>query len=165
MARPEERRQVPPTNEDPPPTHHMERSDLDYVVVRTSGDVQRLSADILAERDRPIVGLTHGEDGHEPVLAASEVRSLVGPRVRIYLVPSDDLLAEFRDEIGPRLTLERAAVRIWWPGASVRCDPTDHPLVVALEGERPRDTLQEFSHQLDLSRPYVRAQISLIEDA
>jgi hypothetical protein len=165
MDVPEERMHMPPTSEDPPPRRNMQESDPDYIVVRTTDDMQRLSADILGERDRPIVGLTHGEDGHEPVLAASEVRTLVGSGVRIYLIASDDLLAEFKQEIGPRLRLERAAVRIWWPGASVRCDPADHPLVLALEGERPRDTLDELSHQLDLSRPYVREQITLLEDA
>lgn len=165
MDVPEERMQMPPTSEDPPPRRDITESDPDYIVVRTTDDVRRLSADILGEHDRPIVGLTHCEDGLEPVLAASEVRTLVGSGVRIYLIASDDLLAEFKQEIGPRLTLERAAVRIWWPGASVRCDPADHPLVLALEGERPRDTLEELSHQLDLSRPYVRAQVTLLEDA
>jgi hypothetical protein len=165
MDVPEERMEVPPSSEDHPPVHGAEESDPDYMVVRTTRDVQRLSADILGERDRPIVGLTQGEDGYEPVLAASEVRALVGFGIRIYLIPTDDLLAEFKEEIGPRLTLERAAVRVWWPGASVRCDPADHPLVLALEGERQDDTLQELSHQLDLSRPYVRAQIMLVEDA
>jgi hypothetical protein len=140
MDMPEERMQMPPTSEDPPPQRNMQESDPDYIVVRTTDDIRRLSADILGERDRPIVGLTHGEDGHEPMLAASEVRSLVGSAVHIYLIASDDLLAELKQEIGPRLTLERAGVRIWWPGASLRCDPADHPLVLALEGERPRDT-------------------------
>jgi hypothetical protein len=151
--------------EDPESASGVTESDPDYIVVRTSHDVQRLIADIVSERDEPIVGLTQREDGHEPVLAAREVRALLGPGVRIYLIPEEDLLREFRRAIGPRLTLERAAARIWWPGASVRCDPDDHPLVVALEGEAPADTLQEFSHRLDLSRPYVREQIALLEDA
>jgi hypothetical protein len=165
MDAPEEHLGVPPSSEDRPPAQRAAESDPDYIVVRSSCDVQRLSADVLGERDRLIVGLTHGEDGNEPVLIASDVRALVGPGVHIYLIPTDDLLAELRDEIGPRLTLERASARIWWPGASVRCDPGDHPLVVALDAEPQADTLLEFSHQLDLSRPYVREQIVLVEDS
>jgi hypothetical protein len=164
MELPDERVDMPPADRQPARAFGAEQSDPDYVVVRTTRDVQRLSADILGERDRPIVGLTHGEDGLEPVLAASEVRALVGLGIRIYLVPDDELLAEFKQEVGPRLTLERAAVRVWWPGASVRCDPSDHPLVLALAGERSSDLLRELSQQLDLSRPYVREQITLLDD-
>lgn len=154
-----------PMSEDPLAACGLQESDPDYMVVRTSEDVERLRVDILGERDWPIVGLTPCEEGHQPVLAASDVRGLVGPRARIYLIASEDLLPELKEAIGPRLALERAAVRIWWPGASVRCDPADHPLIVALEGEDQRETLQEVAYQLDVSRPNVRAQISLLEDS
>jgi hypothetical protein len=156
--------QMPPRSDDPA-SPQIEPSDPDYVVIRTALDLQRLSADILGDRDRPIVGLTPSAEGPQPVLAASEVRALVGPGVRIYLIPDDELLQEFQEMIGPRLRTERAAVRIWWPGASVRCDPVNHPLVVALEGERPEDTLEEFTEQFHLSRPRVRREIMLMEDA
>ena len=165
MDTPEERVRISAGGRGRAPGDRVEGSDPDYIVVRTSEDVRRLSADILGPRDRPLVGLTPGEDGSEPVLAASAVRGLVGAGVRIYLIPDEELRAEFRQAIGSGLALERAAIRIWWPGASVRCDPGDHPLVVALEGERPQDTLQELSHELDLSRPYVREQITLLEDS
>jgi hypothetical protein len=166
MEVPGERIDVPSGSDDRPPrAYRVEQSDPDYMLVRSTTDVHRLSADILGERERPIVCLTRGEDGSEPVLSARDVRVLVGPGARIYLIADEHLLDELNDRIGPRLMLERASARIWWPGASVRCDPLDHPLVVALEGERPQDTLLELSHQLDLSRPYVRAQIALLEDA
>jgi hypothetical protein len=155
---------IPPRSDDPVPLQ-IEPSDPDYVVIQTADDLQRLSADILGDRDRPIVGLTLSVEGYEPVLAASDVRAVVGPGVRIYLIPDDDLLQEFQEMIGPRLKTERAAARIWWPGASVRCDPVNHPLVVALEGERPEDTFEEFTEQFHLSRPRVRREIMLMEDA
>lgn len=145
--------------------HRARPSDPDYMVVRTRADALRLSADILGEREGPLVGLTEGEDSCEPVLAARDVRALVGMGVRIYLIADEEVLEQLREKVGPRLALERSAVRVWWPGASVRCNPFDHPLVLALEGERPADILEELSHQLDLSRPYVRAQITQLEDA
>jgi hypothetical protein len=165
MESPGERIPMKPTGDRPAAGCGSTHSDPDYMVVRTHEDVLRLSADILGQREKPIVGLTHGEDRREPVLAAGDVRALVGVGVRIYLVADGEVLEHLRDEVGPRLALERAAVRVWWPGASVRCDPCDHPLVLALEDERPTDILQELSHQLDLSRPCVRAQFAQLEDA
>jgi hypothetical protein len=153
----------------PPSSHHplssggAEASDPDYIVVNGVQELRRLGAEILAARELPIVGLAPGAAG--PVLTPSDVRALVGPGVRIYLIRGDELLAELADAVGPRLALQPAAARIWWPGARVRCDPANHPLVVSLEDERPGDTLEEFTCQFELSRPYIRRQITLIEDA
>jgi hypothetical protein len=138
--------------------------DPDYVVVATAHELQRLCLDILGPRVGPVVGLALDDDG-VPVLACADVRAVVGAGVRIYLLASDDLLCELRDELGPRLALDRGSVRVWWPGAEARCDPADHPLVHALEDEPCAATLEEFALQFDLTRPRVRAQIKLIEDA
>ncbi len=143
----------------------LEASDPDYVVVRTVEDLERVSADILGRRDRPIVGLTLHPDGHEPVLRATDVRVVVGAGIRIYLIAEVDLLHGLRELLGSRLRLDGGAARIWWPGASARCDPADHPVVVALDGEHYRHTLAEFAQEFDLSRPRVRSRVRVIEDA
>jgi hypothetical protein len=140
-------------------------SDSDCIPVETARELRCLCAEIVARRARPLVGLTLGEDGVQPVLACSDVRALVGPGVHIYLIRDDELLYGMRELLGGRLAVDRGAVRIWWPGANAHCDPGDHPAVLALEGEPPRVMLEELAQQLDLTRPRVRGHIRLIEDA
>jgi hypothetical protein len=137
--------------------------DSDCILVETSRDLRRLCTDILSRREQPVVGLTLDVDGG-PVLACSDIRAVVGPGVRIYLIVNDDLRCGLREMLGPRLAIDQGEVRTWWPGANTRCDPADHPAVLALDGEPSRMTLEEFAHQFDLTRPRVRGQIRLIED-
>jgi hypothetical protein len=137
----------------------------DCIPVETARELRCLCAEILARRGRPVVALTLGEDGVHPVHACSEVRALVGPGVHIYLIRDDDLLYRMRELLGGSLTIDRGAVRVWWPGANAHCDPGDHPAVLALEGEPLRVLLEELAQQLDLTRPRVRGHIRLIEDA
>jgi transcriptional regulator with XRE-family HTH domain len=117
------------------------------------------------ERVYAVVGVAWSLDGGGPVLAASEIRRVVEPAARVYLIPSDELLRELRSRLRPKLALTPGAIRIWWPGVKQRSDPGDHPLVVPLEGERPEDVLAEFARQFHLSRPDVRREIQQIEDA
>lgn len=139
--------------------------DPDCIVVETAQSLWRLSADILGERSRPIVGLAPDSDGDRSSLGAAEVREVVGRGVRIYLVSGDELLDELREMIGPRMALDRGAVRIWWPGATRHSRPAEHPSVAPLAGERDGDTLEELARQFDLSRPRVRRHVALIDDA
>jgi DNA-binding transcriptional ArsR family regulator len=143
----------------------LEVCDADCIAIETMQELRGLCAEIFARRDRPLVGLTLGEDGARPVIACRDVRALVGRGVPIYLIRSDELLHAMRELIGGRLAVDRGAVRIWWPGANAGCDPGDHPAVLALEGEPPRITLEELAQQFELTRPRVRGHIRLIEDA
>ena len=140
-------------------------SAADWIAVETMRDLRRLCADVLSLRDRPVVGLTLEADGRGPVLECAEVRAVVGPGVRIYVICSDDLLYGMREMLGPRLAIDRGMVRIWWPGAGARRDPGEHPAVLALDGEPRPVTLEEFARQFELTRPRVRVEIRLIEDA
>lgn len=142
-----------------------EASDPEYVVVQTGEDLERLSRDILGERDRPIIGLAHRATAPEPVLRSYDIRRVVDPQVRIYLVADPELLASLAKMLGSRLRLEPGSVRIWWPGANRSCDPGDHPPVVGLEGEDYLDTLAQFAHEYHLSHPLVRDHVRVIEDA
>jgi hypothetical protein len=146
-------------------TSLLDAPDSDCVLVATGSELRRMCADILDEREQPVVALTLDADG-VPVLGLADVRAVVGTGVRIHLIAGEDeLLHELRATLGPALALDRGAARVWWPGAGLRCDPADHPLVLALEGEPSAVTLEELALQFDLTRPRVRAQIRLIEDA
>lgn len=142
-----------------------EASDPEYVVVRTGEELERLCDDIYCERDYPIVGLTLRRESNEPVLRASDIRGVVGPEVRIYLLTNEELLYEMQELVGSRTRLWSGAIRIWWPGVSARSDPGDHPLVVGLEDEDYTVTLEEFANEFDLSRPRVRRRLRLAEDS
>ncbi len=142
----------------------LEVPDPDYQVVASGRELQRLCAEILGPREQPVIGLTLDEDG-APVLACADVRAVLGVGPRICLLCDDELLAGLREELGPRLALDRGGVRVWWPGACLRSDPAEHPAVIALQDEPDAATLEELALQFDLTRPRVRAHVRLIEDA
>jgi hypothetical protein len=117
-----------------------------------------------AQRTHPVVALALGEEIEDVSLWHEEIRPIVGPHTRICFV-DEALLDRLREDLGRKLTLMPGAVRIWWPELSTRSDPGDHPLVLALEGEARTDVLAELARQFDLSRPHVRRELKLIEDA
>ncbi len=120
---------------------------------------------LLADRTHPVVALTLDEEEIDAaVLWLEEIRPIVGPDTRVYFV-EEPLLSLLREGLGRKLALTPGSARIWWPGLSTRSDPGDHPLVLALEGESRVDVLAELARQFDLSRPHVRRELKLIEDA
>jgi hypothetical protein len=142
-----------------------EAEEVGCVAVLTREDLSMLAADILGDREHPVVGLTLCDCEEAPVLSPRDVRAVVGSRASIYLVQDDELLSELGEMLGLSLKLDRGSARIWWPGSGARrCDPADHPVVFALESEDPADTLEDFCYQFDLTRPRVRGRINLIED-
>jgi hypothetical protein len=143
----------------------LDACDCDCIAIETMQELRGLCAEVFTRRDGPLVALTLGEDGAGPVLACRDVRALVGPDVPIYLIRDGELLHAMRELLGGRLAVDRGAVRIWWPGAHPGCDSGDHPAVLALDGEPQRVTLEELALQFELTRPRVRGQIRLIEDA
>jgi hypothetical protein len=142
-----------------------EGDDAGCLTVETTAQLRGLCAEILGRRERPVVGLTLQLDDDDLVLLRGDVRALVGPDVPIYVIYDEELLHSMRERLGARLALNRGEARVWWPGATVRSDPSDHPAVLALEGDSPRVTLEEFAQQFALSSPRVRGQIRLIEDS
>jgi hypothetical protein len=139
--------------------------DADCVAVETAGDLRRFCSDILSARERPLVGFAPGLEGEECRLTFADIRQAVGPGVRIYRISCEDLLHDLREMLGPELAIQLGTVRIWWPTVGERVDPGEHPAVAALEGEPRHILVEELASQFDLSRPRVRAQIRLIEDA
>lgn len=140
--------------------------DADPILVSSHEAVREMRAYLLsADRVEPVVGLARCLDADEPVLAPERVRAVVGAGPRIYYVPGESLLRRLQGSLGQRLALVTGGVRVWWPGLQARCDPGGHPLVLALDGEPQADVLAELARRFDLSRPSVRGEIAVIEDA
>jgi hypothetical protein len=137
--------------------------------VTVVGEVEgliRLEAALLdSHRSIPSVVLTQRLDGPAPVLPPEKVRAVIGPECRIYFVTSDRLLRRLRTRLGARLMVSRGAVRIFWPGLSVHSDSFAHPLMPVLDVEPLDGALAELRRQFDLTRPAVRQEIKLVEDA
>lgn len=139
--------------------------DTECIAVESVEDLRRLCADILGRRKLPVVAFALDLDDGRPMLTFSDVRAAVGPGIRIYSISCEDLLYGLREMLGPELAIQRGMARIWWPIAGARFDSADHPAMPLLEGEPHHVTVEELAQQFDLSRPRVRAQIRLIEDA
>jgi hypothetical protein len=143
----------------------MSNRELDPIVVLGEPALKSLEAYLLSsDREQPVVALTQSLESEEPVLASGDVRAIVGGDVRIYYLPEEHLLQSLQSVLGRSLALPQGAARIWWPGLNTRSDPSDHPLVLELDGQPQAHTLAELARQFDLSRPRVRREIKLIED-
>jgi hypothetical protein len=137
----------------------------DAIVVRGRPALRELQGQLLSkDRRQPIVALARSLESNEPVLAASDVRAIVGAEPRLYFIGGDYLLRILQGALGRRLALQRGSARIWWPGVSKRSDPSDHPLVLELDGEPREQMLEELAREFDLSRPRVRRELNQIED-
>jgi hypothetical protein len=115
------------------------------------------------DRDQAAIALTSVGTG-PLVLAPDKVRAIVG-NARIYLVSAADVLLDLEGILGPNLALPAGAARIWWPELTVASNPLEHPVVLQLEDEPEADMLVEFARCFELTRPVVRREIKLIEDA
>jgi hypothetical protein len=139
--------------------------DGDCVVVLSKAELRSLEAYILGEREHPVVALTPSLMMPEPAFAPGAIREIVGPGARIYFIPGTFMLHRLQDALGRRLAPAAGTARIWWPGFNLGSDPREHPLVQRLEGESDESAVEEFARCFDLSRPRVRREIELIEDA
>ncbi len=138
----------------------------DPIIVRTQQALRDMEAYLLSgDRGQPVVGLTRLPEINEPVLAPERVRAIMGAGPQIYYVPGEYLLRRLEGVLGRRLALPAGGVRVWWPGLTSRSDPGGHPFVLALDSESQTDLLAEFACQFELSRPLVRSEIKVIEDA
>jgi hypothetical protein len=136
------------------------------LIVRSQLALREMEADLRSgDRVQPVVGIACMEEINEPVLAARRVREIVGAGPRIYYVPGEYLLRGLQGRLGRSLALPAGGARVWWPGLAAASDPAAHPLVLALDCESQSDMLAEFARVFDLSRPFVREEIQVIEDA
>ncbi len=136
------------------------------IVVRSQQALREMQAHLLSgERGCPVVGLSRLEEVNGPVLAAEQVRAIVGAGPRVYYLPGEYLLRRLQVVLGRRLALPAAGVRVWWPALSTRSDPGDHPFVLVLDSESQAGMLAQFARRFELSRPVVRREIALVEGA
>jgi hypothetical protein len=135
------------------------------VVVRTEAEVLSLVGSLVGDRQRPVIVLTQASESALAVLPPKQVRAAVGPDVDIYLIAGDGLAGSLGEALGRALGVAPGMARVFWPGLSCRSDPSDHPLVPVLDGESQDGALAELVRQFNLSRPDVRQEIRLIEDA
>jgi hypothetical protein len=139
-------------------------SDARALVVRSEPDLQRMGAYLLwEEREHPVVALAPGS-AEQLVLSPDDVRAVVGPLPRIYLIAGEEPLRALERLLGRSLALPAGTARIWWPGLTLGSDPNWHPIVLQLFDECHPDLYGEFARAFDLSRPVVRHEISLIDD-
>jgi hypothetical protein len=137
----------------------------DPVVVRSEAEIEQLEELLFGARSMPAVVLTQSQETLQPVLPPQEVRAIVGPAAAIFYIPGERLLRRLAEALGRPLAVYRGAARVFWPELSSDSDPGDHPLIMILDGELEREALQEFARQFDLSRPNVRREVRMIEDA
>lgn len=136
------------------------------VVVRSQQALREMEAHLLSgDRGCPVVGLSRLEEANGPVLAAEQVRAIVGAGPRIYYLPHEYLLRRLQGMLGRTLALPAAGVRVWWPKLSMGSDGGDHPFVLLLDSESQAGMLAEFARRFELSRPVVRREIALVEGA
>ncbi|HEX5852371.1 MAG TPA: hypothetical protein VFY36_04705 [Solirubrobacteraceae bacterium] len=135
------------------------------VIISEELELLAMQAHLLyTERNQPVVAIALYEETEETALWHAELRPILGPETQIRFV-AEDLIGQLREGLGRKLALSPESARIWWPGLSSRSDPSDHPLVLTLDGERRTDVIAEIARQFDLSRPHVRRELRLIEDA
>jgi hypothetical protein len=115
-------------------------------------------------RMHPTIGVSIVNESASQELLCSLIRAIIGDGARIYLITDNLLLSRLQTTLGRSLTLPSDAIRVWWPGLSLRSDPTDHPLILEMAGEDYESLMVEFERQFELSRPYVRAEIRQIEE-
>ncbi len=143
--------------------HGADAADLG--VVRSEAEIEQLEELLYGARNTPVVVLTQSEETLQPVLPPQEVRAIVGPGAALFYVPGERLLRRLAEVLGRPLAVYRGAARVFWPELSSDSDPGDHPLIMIIDGELEREALREFARQFDLSRPNVRREVRMIEDA
>lgn len=136
------------------------------VLVATERQVWSIAACLLSQqREQPVLGLAVGGGVDQLGLSPVDVRAVVGPLPRIYVLNEERLLAVLAGLVGRPFALLAGTARIWWPGLALANDPAAHPLVIPLVDESGQGVRAEFARVFDLSRPVVRREIAEIEGA
>jgi hypothetical protein len=131
----------------------------DPIVVSTKVEMSIMERNLMSRhREQPLIALALS-----PGLPPIDVRAIVGPAPRIFVV-NDCSLLQLQRLPGP-LALRGRCARIWWPGLTDESDPADHPIVVSLGSGENHAELAEFARIFDLSRPCVREKMTRIEGA
>jgi hypothetical protein len=139
-------------------------TDTDHVVVRSRQELGQLIAEILSpERNHAVIGLTTRPGESEPAIAPGDVRSIVGPAPRIYVIPTGPLTRGLTRSLPARLDVCGGAARIWWPGINPHSDPLDHPLALCHPSTSPSHARAVVAEKYEDTRPLTRRREALLQ--
>lgn len=130
----------------------------DAVVVRSNGDLQRLSASIANPNRRfPVVAFAQQDGALSRFLSHADVAALADAGAEVYAIAGQSVIDRLNvpTSVGfVPLTLRRVSGWVWWHYAA-------HPPILARAPER--DRLSELRDQLDRGRPAARTRILELE--
>lgn len=140
-------------------------ADLRAPVIRlsTPKDLRRLTSDLRADREHPIVVLTHDRSGGPPRFPTTALSEGIDSRTPIYVLTTAALARRLTQTVGEPLAVNGGDARIYWPGAAPDEDPSWHPLVPARDPDDPRPPAERLMGALQLSRPGVRTHVQALQ--
>jgi len=134
------------------------------VPLATRKDLRRLTTDLRADRDYPIVVLTIARDSDGPAFDPADLRARLATRVTIYVLGSPDLCRRLAHVVGGKLAVADGDARVYWSGAADDgADPPDHPLVSVTSGDLGKPT-ERLIAAIERSRPGVREDLAAFRE-
>ena len=131
-------------NEDPPSLPSPP-----YLLVHNHAEVQELAEVVLNPgREELVVVLSSRAKEQWPPLDVDDVRAIVGPGARIYILPTGGLSLDLNERLPGRLTPYNGSVGAWLPGFGPESDPREHPIVFDPTGEYGLRALRQLAYGL-----------------
>ncbi len=127
---------------------------MELVPLCSAGDVRRVSTDIQSpSRQHPVVCFAPVE--REAMPSLDELREILGPEVRVFLVMGERLLQKLPRASGTSISFGSVPIWLWWP-SSLRKR-------LAPSGAERAAALVDFARTVDLSRPLIRSSFARVE--
>jgi len=117
--------------------------------VQNHAEVQELAEVVLDPgREELVVVLSSRAKEQWPPLDVDDVRAIVGPGARIYILPTGGLSLDLNERLPGRLTPYNGSVGAWLPGFGPESDLREHPIVFDPTGEYGLRTLRQLAYGL-----------------
>jgi hypothetical protein len=122
---------------------------LPYLLVANHAEVQELAEVVLNPgREDLVVVLSSRAKEQWPPLDVDDVRAIVGPGARIYILPTGGLSLDLNERLPGRLTPYNGSVGTWLPGFGPESDLREHPIVFDPTGEYGLRALRQLAYGL-----------------
>jgi hypothetical protein len=122
---------------------------LPYLLVQNHAEVQELAEVVLNPgREELVVVLSSRAKEQWPPLDVDDVRAIVGPGARIYILPTGGLSLDLNERLPGRLTPYNGSAGAWLPGFGPESDPREHPIVFDPTGEYGLRALRQLAYGL-----------------
>ncbi len=122
---------------------------LPYLLVQNHAEVQELAEVVLDPgREELVVVLSSRAKEQWPPLDVNDVRAIVGPGARIYVLPTGGLSLDLNERLPGRLTPYNGSVGAWLPGFGPESDLREHPIVFDPTGEYGLRALRQLAYGL-----------------